>query len=140
MPLFLNSLRARRKACNVAGAALTPLHSIKMPSTLSLSAAFSMAEMTVFSPRLLGMPPPWRSDIMSTASLPPRSLMSVPKSISRIECLETMAADFLPPPMLIDPMMAKLMIMVAIMKNMKARNAPTNEPQTIRINFFIITV
>ena len=42
--------------------------------------------------------------------------------------------------MLIDPMMIKLMIMVAIMKNMKARNAPTNEPQTIRINFFIITV
>jgi hypothetical protein len=32
------------------------------------------------------------------------------------------------------------MIMAANMKNRNARNAPTNEPHTIRINFFIITV
>ena len=85
------------------------------------------------------MPPPCMSDIMSMASLPPRSLMLVPKSIFRMECLPTVTA-FFDPIDAIEPMMPKLMIMAANMKNRNARKAPTNEPHTIRINFFIIAV
>ena len=37
-------------------------------------------------------------------------------------------------------MMATPMNMASKMNNTKARTVPTNEPHTIRINFFIITV
>ena len=77
------------------------------------------------------------SDIILNSPKPLRSSMVVPKSSLRIECLETPTAFLLPP---MAPIMPMLIIIAANMKNRNARKAPTNEPHTIRINFFIITV